>query len=642
MALLGVVALAAGGAAAVAAPVADAAPKVTTYPLGLVPSPPSAVAPLAVPEGGATFGDNPVPASVDLTSWAVPVGNQGQIGSCVSWTVGYAISGWFARRQGQAGTPYAPLFLYNQITNGQGGASTGTTFYQNLQLEQTGGIVPLSQFPSGHYNPAVIPSNTQKAAALDYRITSWNTLYYNLSMSAASGQTLIKQALANEKPVALGIKVYQNFYSVSSANPYYSAPSGSFLGRHAVAVLAYDSYGVKIQNSWGTGWGQGGYAWLSWSFLAQHSEEAYVVNGFTAPTIGTPPVISSLSATSGPWSGGTITISGSNLGGAVVSFGTQQSPSVTVDGSGSSLTATVPAAAPSTVNVTVSTPTGGRSNAIAYEYAAATPTITSVSPATGSSAGGTTVTISGTHLRFLAGSAYTVSVGGRAATNVVVAPDGLSLTAVTPAGSLGAADVTVTNAGGTTAASTFTFQWPVTPTLTVTPPKSTTVKPGAKIALVGWLRLPSGGAVAKTPVTLEGRAKGSSDPYTAIRALTTAKNGKVSFSHNPSASIEYRLSTAGDVTSTTVVVTVQPAPVVLAMDVTTGNARGGTIVTLTGMNFQGAKVTVGGKPAGGVTVAPDGESLTFVTPGRSPGNAPVQVITFSGKVRAPVPFAFVR
>ena len=67
------------------------------------------------------------------------------------------------------------------------------------------------------------------------------------------------------------------------------------------------------------------------------------------------------------------------------------------------------------------------------------PTVSSVSPNSGSTAGGTAVTITGTN--FAAGA--TVTFGGTAATNVV-AVNSTTITATTPAGSAGAVTVTVT------------------------------------------------------------------------------------------------------------------------------------------------------------------------------------------------------
>lgn len=71
------------------------------------------------------------------------------------------------------------------------------------------------------------------------------------------------------------------------------------------------------------------------------------------------------------------------------------------------------------------------------------PTISTVSPATGPAAGGTTITITGTG--FTMGTA--VTVGGAAATAENLSSD-TKLTCVTPSGTAGARDVVVTTAGG--------------------------------------------------------------------------------------------------------------------------------------------------------------------------------------------------
>jgi formylglycine-generating enzyme required for sulfatase activity len=79
--------------------------------------------------------------------------------------------------------------------------------------------------------------------------------------------------------------------------------------------------------------------------------------------------------------------------------------------------------------------------------------ITSVSPNNGGFSGGTAITITGSFLN----GASSVKVGGVPATNVV-AVDSTTVTAVTPAGSVGAASVEVTGAKGTaTASGAFTY-----------------------------------------------------------------------------------------------------------------------------------------------------------------------------------------
>ncbi len=88
------------------------------------------------------------------------------------------------------------------------------------------------------------------------------------------------------------------------------------------------------------------------------------------------------------------------------------------------------------------------------EYHGRPPTFVSIAPDNGAAAGGTAVTITGTEFQ----PGATVTIGGAAATSVVVVSR-TSITAVTPAGSVGARDVVVTNADGqiVTAVGAFTY-----------------------------------------------------------------------------------------------------------------------------------------------------------------------------------------
>jgi hypothetical protein len=84
------------------------------------------------------------------------------------------------------------------------------------------------------------------------------------------------------------------------------------------------------------------------------------------------------------------------------------------------------------------------------------PTVTSIVPASGSTAGGTAVTITGTDFTGATG----VTIGGAAATSVVVV-DATTITAITPAGSAGTASVLVTTPYGTNSANTlYTYGQP--------------------------------------------------------------------------------------------------------------------------------------------------------------------------------------
>lgn len=61
-------------------------------------------------------------------------------------------------------------------------------------------------------------------------------------------------------------------------------PSFAFGGGHAFAIVAYDRHGFWIQNSWGTGWGKGGLARLTYDDWLDHGTDVWVAR-LGAPVI---------------------------------------------------------------------------------------------------------------------------------------------------------------------------------------------------------------------------------------------------------------------------------------------------------------------------------------------------------------------
>ena len=178
--------------------------------------------------------------------------------------------------------------------------------------------------------------------------------------------------------------------------------------------------------------------------------------GTSAPTVTT------ISPASGTTTGETpVTITGTGfLPGATVTLGGIAANYVTVVSS-TSITAITPADTAGIVNVVVMNP-GAQSATLSngFTYVNLTPTVTSISPASGTTAGGTVVTLAGTN--FVPG--MIVTFGGVEAAETTVA-SGTSLTATTPLHIAGAVSVVATNlnAQSGTLTNGFTYSTSVAP-----------------------------------------------------------------------------------------------------------------------------------------------------------------------------------
>ncbi len=325
------------------------------------------------------------------------------------------------------------------------------------------------------------------------------------------------------------------------------------------------------------------------------------------------PTIASVVPSAGPTSGGTVvTITGTNFqSGATVEFGSAAATDVTVN-SATSISATTPAGSAGAVTVTVNS--GGQSATLPGGFTfttASPPTITSVSPSAGPTAGGTAVTITGTN--FLAGA--TVTFGSAAATGVTV-NSATSISATTPAGAAGAVNVTVTNSNEEAATLTggFTYTTVPAPSITSVSPSSGPVAGGTAVTITG-ANFQSGatvqfGTAAATGVTFNSATSiSATTPAGAAGAVAVTVTNPDHQSATLSGGFAYIL----------------PGPSITTVSPGSGLTAGGTVVTITGANFQsGATVKFGTVAATGVTFT-SATSISSTSPAGSFGTVDVTV-----------------
>ncbi|WP_409469630.1 IPT/TIG domain-containing protein [Streptomyces sp. HC307] len=330
------------------------------------------------------------------------------------------------------------------------------------------------------------------------------------------------------------------------------------------------------------------------------------------------PVVSSVSPSQGPPSGGTtVIVTGTDFTSVVtVRFGFTPATSFTVNSS-TQITAVTPSGS-GTVNVTVTTNQGTSTQSVPFTYAT-TPTLSGLLPNQGPVSGGTTVTLTGTGFTDVTA----VRFGGVAATSFTV-NSGTQITAVSPARAAGPADVTVTASGGTSNALTFTYV--SAPTLSGLLPNQGPVSGGTTVTLTGTgftnVTAVRFGGVAATSFTVN-----SGTQITAVSPARAAGPADVTV-------------TASGGTSNALTFTYVSAPTLSGLLPNQGPVFGGTTVTLTGTGFTNVTaVRFGGVAATSFTVN-SGTQITAVTPAHAAGAAAVTVTTLGGTSDPDDPNAF--
>ena len=336
-----------------------------------------------------------------------------------------------------------------------------------------------------------------------------------------------------------------------------------------------------------------------------------------AYTFAGQPQITSLSPVSGSIAGGnTITINGRNLTGAsVVTFNFTKSTGVTVINDGQ-ITAILPAAnqsatGPVNVNVTTYLTSSSIEGTGAFNYGAG-PTLTSISPVSGSISGSTFVTLTGANLQ----NATSVTFGGLPATNFTRSDLGNQVTANTPATNTpGVVYPLILTPAGSVTNTSVGYTYYGSPVITSIAPSSGPTAGGNSVTITGT------SFVGATQVTFDGI---QATNFAYVNSTMITANAPA---HAAGAVTVLVAATGGTGTGT---YTYQAPPTVTGISPPTGSVLGGTSVTITGTNLLGATaVNFGSTAATNVNVV-SGTSITATSPAGTAGVVNVTVTTASG------------
>lgn len=210
-----------------------------------------------------------LPERVDLRPLCSPVEDQGHIGSCAANAVVGAME-YLQRRRGEGVTDLSRLFVYYNARQlaGHENEDSGTFIHHAMAAVLAHGACPESMWP---YQPALWASRPTDAC---YQAA---TEFEGLSFARTPLGPACKTALAMGLPVVFGATLPAESLQVeAAATGRISIPDGPWPppgGGHAMLIVGYDDAQASwiLRNSWGTKWGDEGYAQVPYQVLERYA-----------------------------------------------------------------------------------------------------------------------------------------------------------------------------------------------------------------------------------------------------------------------------------------------------------------------------------------------------------------------------------
>lgn len=207
------------------------------------------------------------PASVDLRPQCPPVYDQRPLQSCTANAAAGAVQ--FERRRLKLKPDFIPsrLFIYYNERKMLGTETKdgGAPLREAIKSLAKQGDCPEDLWP---YDPAkvdVAPAARCYQDAVKYK----DLRYARLTQDLAH----LQACLAAGSPFVFAFGVYASFETPEAQKadmPPVPKPGEKLLGNHAVMAVGYEDAGQRFiaRNSYGPKWGQGGYFYLPYAYLA--------------------------------------------------------------------------------------------------------------------------------------------------------------------------------------------------------------------------------------------------------------------------------------------------------------------------------------------------------------------------------------
>jgi C1A family cysteine protease len=222
-----------------------------------------------------------LPPRVDLASRMPPPNDQGNQSSCVGWAVAYGARSYYQGLDtSELSNPklsFSPAYIYNQIRTDKNSCEEGSYINQALDLMKNQGVATLADFSYSKNNCSKLPGPEVKSGAKKHTIQDWRYI-------SVGDLGSIKSELYKGNPVIVAMDVDQSFIDVRGNTVYANKSPGSRSG-HAMVIIGYDDSrrAFHLLNSWGTGWGDGGYGWVEYETMRMYGKGYFVMEVAAPP-----------------------------------------------------------------------------------------------------------------------------------------------------------------------------------------------------------------------------------------------------------------------------------------------------------------------------------------------------------------------
>lgn len=266
-----------------AQPVPPPDPLDTVYATGDAPIDEATRRSLATTEAFRAF----LPVSVDLSAGMPPPGRQGKLPSCTAWAVAYAARSYYVatgegRDVRQATNIASPAYVYHlaRATPDCG----GTNFVRNIEVLKRGAPSMASYPYADQCTPP--PGPDVAARAGDFRVRG----YRRIDLARLDD---IKGQLALSNPVLISFADSLAFQKHRGDGVFTEPDFAGPRGWHAMTLTGYDDrrQAFRLINSWGQGWGDRGYAWVSYDTIRQRVREAGILDVLRSQRPPPPPPV---------------------------------------------------------------------------------------------------------------------------------------------------------------------------------------------------------------------------------------------------------------------------------------------------------------------------------------------------------------